>query len=494
MIMSTLWTKVTQDATHSVQDVYSHWVLGDDTGKSAVFSWLCDAEMADDLGLRFIEIHGRAYVKSVASGSPADAAGIQPQDAVQLAVEVTGHHAVKYALDLEARGNRITYDQLCRLLQFSPHLFLSPPIDMDYSAQIQRWNGPPIPSTICAPILVPADGSSSSDASDTAGDRPLRHRSTAAAISSHHHQQPLLFVFRRTVQRSHAVVLSFRLDDECDLACSLVRRLAPTADYANDPMVLLNDSDNLLLESNFTKRNGGAGSTVSISNLDDGVDVFERHRMEKMGQLRAKMTAQAMEVGRNDDVEAATIRGMIQKAVGLAFVRSSKVVMGVSVHIGSGIVIARLPDGTWSAPSAVGTWGLGLGLQFGLEVAEYIFILQTQEALQHFRKGDSYTVGGNLGMAIGAMGRAAYGAASLEGTCGTDTSGAVQLDDEYNDEERPSQGKLAIAPIVAYAKSQGLYIGVSLGKPQMMSCSRERRFHSEICHCQRGHGSSPDRM
>jgi lipid-binding SYLF domain-containing protein len=483
MIMSSVWTKLTQDATHSVQDVYSHWVLGDDTGKSVVFTWLCDAEMADDLGVRFIEIHGRAYVKSVASGSPADVAGIQPQDAVQLTVEVTGNHAVKYALDLEARGNRITYDQLYRLLQFSPHLFLSPPLDMDYSAQIQRWNGPPIPSTICAPILIPADGSSSSDASDNANPadaRPSfqRHRATTAAIASHHHQQPLLFVFRRTVQRSHAVALSFRLDDECDLACSLIRRLAPTADYVNDPMVMLNDSDSLLLESNFA---GGAGhgSTVSISNLDDGVDVFERQRMEKMGQLRAKMTAQAMEVGRNDDVEAATIRSMIQKAVGLAFVRASKVVMGVSVHGGSGIVIARLPDGTWSAPSAIGTWGLGLGLQFGLEVAEYIFILQTQEALQHFRKGDSYTVGGNLGMAIGAMGRAAYGAASLEGTCGADTTGAVQLDDEYNDEERPAQGKLAIAPIVAYAKSQGLYIGVSLGKRQHVHLvSRATILHS----------------
>jgi lipid-binding SYLF domain-containing protein len=66
---------------------------------------------------------------------------------------------------------------------------------------------------------------------------------------------------------------------------------------------------------------------------------------------------------------------MIHKAVGLAFVRASKVVvLGVSLHGGSGIVIARLGDGTWSAPSAIGMWGLGFGLQFGLEVAEYIHI------------------------------------------------------------------------------------------------------------------------
>jgi lipid-binding SYLF domain-containing protein len=53
------------------------------------------------------------------------------------------------------------------------------------------------------------------------------------------------------------------------------------------------------------------------------------------------------------------------------------VVRGESLHGGSGIVIARLGDGTWSAPSAIGMWGLGFGLQFGLEVAEYIFTLQT---------------------------------------------------------------------------------------------------------------------
>merc|ERR1719183_1669073 len=82
-----------------------------------------------------------------------------------------------------------------------------------------------------------------------------------------------------------------------------------------------------------------------------------------------------------DDAEAATLRGLIQKAAGLAFIRSSKVVMGVSVHGGSDIVIARLPDGTWSAPSAIGSWGIGLGLQFGVELADYIFILNTQDAL-----------------------------------------------------------------------------------------------------------------
>lgn len=32
---------------------------------------------------------------------------------------------------------------------------------------------------------------------------------------------------------------------------------------------------------------------------------------------------------------------------------------------GSGLVIARLPDGSWSAPSCIATAGVGWGLQIG---------------------------------------------------------------------------------------------------------------------------------
>ena len=218
------------------------------------------------------------------------------------------------------------------------------------------------------------------------------------------------------------------------------------------------------------------------------LDAFEQTRAKKLATLRSRITVETMLIDRTDDVEAATVRAMIQKAVGLAFVRASKIVLGVSIHGGSGIVISRLPDGTWSAPSAIGTWGLGLGLQFGVEVAEYIFILQTQEAMQHFKRGGSYTVGGNMGIAIGGLGREAYGAASVGGGgCGTDTtlsssnnniSSATVHDEEYNDDnddsheeskidnnnraDPPPARSLGIAPIVAYAKSQGLYIGVSL--------------------------------
>ena len=139
-----------------------------------------------------------------------------------------------------------------------------------------------------------------------------------------------------------------------------------------------------------------------------------------------------------NEVEASTIRGMIQKAVGVAFIRSNKVVFGVSISGGSGIVLARLSDGTWSAPSLIAMAGMGFGIQIGVEVANYIFILQSKEALEHFQHGGSFTLGGNVGVAFAGMGREAIGAASVSSAalCGINTSSHTPIhqykEDEYN--------------------------------------------------------------
>lgn len=231
-------------------------------------------------------------------------------------------------------------------------------------------------------------------------------------------EYPVALVFRHTHKRHagsspHVAMPYFRLDDECERAASIVRRLAPTVDSKADP-----DAWDEIMEN--------AQKYFSPDSKKKAKDVKEKD-IEK-------------------DVETETIRTMIQNALGLAFVRTSKVVLGVSFHFGSGIVISRLEDGTWSAPSAIGLYGAGLGVQFGLEVADYIFILQTEDALNHFRRGSNYTIGGNMGVAVGGVGRDAYGAASV-GTTGL---------------KHGQKSKTQVAPIVAYAKSQGLYFGVSL--------------------------------
>jgi lipid-binding SYLF domain-containing protein len=477
----TFFSRVSQDASNAFHDAYGNFVLGDDAGKSARLVLVLKPKLGEriDLGMTFIEINGRAYVRAVTPGSHAARAGVMPQDSVQFASVYHNdfdddvdddddddedaatatdlvESAASYALACESRGMRITYDDLRSLLAegLDPmqSAFLSPT-----SSTSSSWTGPPIPSTIN--ICSPNEDEFHRPLSPFRGETP----------------KPVVFCFRRTRQRSSPGGMHFRLDDECDFATSLIRRLAPTPDMdAPVPDAwdeLVHDGADWLLgrDSMMPPRHSTLDANSLRREEDSGIplDDYERQRAIKIANLRSRMAAEAVHHGdKGDDVEAATIRGMIQKAVGLAFVRASKVVLGVSLHGGSGIVIARLSDGTWSAPSAIGTWGLGFGIQFGLEVAEYIFILQTQESLDHFRMGSSFNIGGNIGAAVAGMGREAYGAASVSNSCGGSPRQQIK-DDEYNDDEDnevflKDQSSFGIAPIVAYAKSQGLYVGVSL--------------------------------
>ncbi|KAJ6166819.1 hypothetical protein N7470_002266 [Penicillium chermesinum] len=42
-----------------------------------------------------------------------------------------------------------------------------------------------------------------------------------------------------------------------------------------------------------------------------------------------------------------------------------------TLRFGSGIMVSRLPDGNWSAPSAVALSGVGCGMTFGVELTDY---------------------------------------------------------------------------------------------------------------------------
>lgn len=107
-----------------------------------------------------------------------------------------------------------------------------------------------------------------------------------------------------------------------------------------------------------------------------------------------------------------------------------------SGRFGSGVVVARLADGTWSAPSAIAQAGGGFGGQIGFELTDFVFILNDANAVKTFAQVGSLTLGGNVSIAAGPVGRnaEAAGAASLK----------------------------SVAGIFAYSKTKGLFAGVSL--------------------------------
>lgn len=102
-----------------------------------------------------------------------------------------------------------------------------------------------------------------------------------------------------------------------------------------------------------------------------------------------------------------------------------------------------------SAPSAIGTVGGGFGGQIGFELTDFVFILNDAAAVRTFAQAGSITLGGNVSIAAGPVGRnaEAAGAASLKGVAG----------------------------IFAYSKTKGLFAGVSLEGSAMI----ERRDANE---------------
>lgn len=63
-------------------------------------------------------------------------------------------------------------------------------------------------------------------------------------------------------------------------------------------------------------------------------------------------------------------KAVLNKAKGFAIFTVFKAGFVWSGKAGSGVVIARLPDGTWSAPSCIATGGVGFGFQVGADISE----------------------------------------------------------------------------------------------------------------------------
>jgi lipid-binding SYLF domain-containing protein len=129
---------------------------------------------------------------------------------------------------------------------------------------------------------------------------------------------------------------------------------------------------------------------------------------------------------------------LLRNAKGLCFLTVVKAGFVISGRVGTGLVIARRPDGSWSPPSAIGTVGVGWGALIGGDITDYLLVLNTDGAVRSFGgTGTSGTVnlGAELGVAMGPVGRSA--------------TGNVQASDE------------GVHPVYAYAHSKGLFVGMS---------------------------------
>lgn len=129
-------------------------------------------------------------------------------------------------------------------------------------------------------------------------------------------------------------------------------------------------------------------------------------------------------------------RELLWEAEGIAILTFVKAGFFFTGRFGTGLVVGRLPGGGWSAPSAVASSGVGWGFQIGGEVTDVVVVLNTRSAVEAFTSSAQVSLGTELSVSVGPLGRGAA----------TDV--------------RAGDGGVTAA--FSYAHSRGLFVGVSL--------------------------------
>jgi len=112
-------------------------------------------------------------------------------------------------------------------------------------------------------------------------------------------------------------------------------------------------------------------------------------------------------------------RDLFTQCAGIVLISVVEVGFIFSGNVGTGVIIARDQDGTWSPPSACGLGGVGFGLLFGAEVKDILIIIDDYN-LKSFASGGQIKLGGEMGLAIGPVGREAEGQINISsGSVGT---------------------------------------------------------------------------
>lgn len=119
---------------------------------------------------------------------------------------------------------------------------------------------------------------------------------------------------------------------------------------------------------------------------------------------------------------------------------------------GSGILIGRTEDGTWSPPSGIMLHTAGLGFLAGIDIYDCVVVINTQQALDAFTK-IRCTLGGEVSAVAGPVG-----------------IGGI-LETEVHKRQ---------APVFTYMKSRGLYAGVQVDGTIIIERTDENeRFYGE---------------
>lgn len=71
--------------------------------------------------------------------------------------------------------------------------------------------------------------------------------------------------------------------------------------------------------------------------------------------------------------------------------------------LGGGVIVSRLPDGSWSSPAFISLGGANFGLQIGVELRDYVLVFNTVRSMEYIENG-WLKLGGDASVAAGPVG------------------------------------------------------------------------------------------
>lgn len=143
---------------------------------------------------------------------------------------------------------------------------------------------------------------------------------------------------------------------------------------------------------------------------------------------------------------------LLQRAEGIAVlpevVKAGAIIGGRG---GTGVLLVRHRDGSWSNPLFVGIGAGSIGWQFGVQAADIVLVFTTRKSVEGITDG-KITLGGDASAVAGPVGRSASAATS------------VTLD----------------AEVYSYSRAKGLFAGVSLeGSVLFIRDAANERFYGK---------------
>jgi len=143
---------------------------------------------------------------------------------------------------------------------------------------------------------------------------------------------------------------------------------------------------------------------------------------------------------------------LLSKAEGLVILPANvKVGLWFGARFGSGVMLVRNEDRSWSNPVFVKSGGGSFGAQFGGQVSDIVLVLTTRQSIEGITDG-KLTLGADASAAAGPVGRTAMASTDLN------------FD----------------AEIYAYSRTQGLFAGVSLeGNAILISKKSNKNFYDD---------------